>query len=117
VNLAKGVDERKSGLSALWDITGKEEELADSITGKAPRSAQELEERAHEIGLGSLFPRLGPQDASFIASDGKIPRHERWSARIEKGELAVDSLLTLAGLASFTADQKALDDRIRRLIG
>jgi transaldolase len=115
VTLAKGVDERTSGLSALWDVTEKEEKLAASLVGQVPGSAQELEERAHELGVGDLFPRLSQQDASFVASDGKIPRHERWLARIEKGELAVDSLLTLAGLASFTADQKALDDRIRRL--
>ena len=117
VTFAKGVDERTEGLSALWDITGKEETLGDSITGKAPGSAKEMEERAAELGLGSLFPPLSAEDASFISSDGKIPRHERWSSRIRKGELAVDTLLTLAGLASFTADQKALDDRIRRLIG
>jgi transaldolase len=117
VTFAKGVDERKSGLTALWDVTEKEEKLAASLVQEAPGSARELEERAHELGLGSLFPRLSQQDAAALASDGKIPHHERWAARIEKGELAVDSLLTLAGLASFTADQKALDDRIRRLMG
>lgn len=117
VALAPGIDERKSGLSVLWDVTDKEEKLAASLAEHAPGSAEELSERAHELGVGSLFPRLGQQDASFLASDGKIPKHSRWSARIAAGELAVDALLTYAGLQSFTADQKALDDRIRRLIG
>ncbi len=117
VTFAPGVDERKEGLSALWDITDNEEKLAASLTERAPVSPEELVERARELGVGGLFPRLSPQDVSFLASDGKIPKHARWSSRIAAGELAVDALLTFAGLQSFTADQKALDDRIRRLTG
>jgi transaldolase len=117
VALAPGVDARDSGLSTLWDVTEKEEKLADSLVERIPRSPKELVDRAHELGVGNIFPRLSQQDALFIASDGKIPKHLRWAQRIEAGELAVDALFTSAGLASFTADQKALDDRIRRLIG
>jgi transaldolase len=117
VVLAPGVDARESGLSALWDVTEKEEKLADSLVERIPRSPKELVDRAHELGVGNIFPRLSQQDALFIASDGKIPKHSRWAQRIEAGELAIDALFTSAGLASFTADQKALDDRIRRLIG
>ena len=53
---------------------------------------------------------------SFIASDGKIPVHSRWEKKISEGKIAPDTLLTLAGLASFTADQKMLDQRIRNII-
>ena len=38
-----------------------------------------------------------------------------WAARIRAGELAIDTLLNLAGLAAFAADQKALDDRVRSM--
>ncbi|MBN1835902.1 MAG: hypothetical protein JW820_08625 [Spirochaetales bacterium] len=41
---------------------------------------------------GDLFPRLRSKDLDAIAAHGKIPKHSHW------------------------ADQKALDDRIRRLI-
>jgi len=116
VALAPGIDERKSGLSVLWDVTDREEKLAESLGERPPTSANELVERARELGVGNLFPRVSPEDAGFVASDGKIPKHSRWSSRIASGEFAIDSLLTLAGLASFTSDQKALDDRIRRLI-
>ena len=37
--------------------------------------------------------------------------------RIVSGELALDTLLTLAGIASFAADQKHLDDRVKGIIG
>jgi transaldolase len=48
-----------------------------------------------------------------IASDGKIPRHAAWAARIAAGELAIDSVLNAAAFQSFTADQAQLDERIR----
>jgi hypothetical protein len=40
-----------------------------------------------------------------------------WRERLLTGELAPDTMLTLAGLASFTVDQQQLDDRVRGLIG
>jgi len=51
-----------------------------------------------------------------ISEDGKIPKHERWAERIKNGELAIDTLLNLAGLASFASDQAQLDERIRQII-
>ncbi len=36
--------------------------------------------------------------------------------KIKEGKIAPDTLLTLAGLASFTADQEMLDQRIRDII-
>jgi transaldolase len=36
--------------------------------------------------------------------------------KISEGKIAPDTLLTLAGLASFTSDQAMLDQRIRNII-
>jgi transaldolase len=73
--------------------------------------------RAHNEGCGDMFPVLTSEDYGFIESDGKIPLHSRWERRISEGSLAPDTLLTLAGLASFTADQRMLDQRIKSIIG
>jgi transaldolase len=64
-----------------------------------------------------MFPKLSEEDIKFIASDGKIPVHSRWEKRITGESIAPDTLLTLAGLASFTADQSMLDKRIKDIIG
>ena len=77
----------------------------------------DLIDRVHEAGCGDMFPYLSEKDYKLIYDDGKIPNHQRWAQRIASGELAIDTLLNLAGLASFTADQAALDDRIRKIIG
>lgn len=100
----------------VWDVSEKELALALDLDKNCPKNGNELIDRAHEAGCGDLFPYLSERDLKYIADDGKIPKHERWAARIESGELAIDTLLNLAGLASFTADQAALDERIRRII-
>jgi len=63
-----------------------------------------------------MFARLGKEDLSHIAGDGKIPKHSRWAERIRSGELATDTLLNRAGLASISADQAQYDRRIEGLL-
>ncbi len=100
----------------IWNVTEKELGLAKSLDANCPKSGSELIDRVHAAGCGDLFPYLSDRDLQHIAEDGKIPKHERWASRIESGELAIDTLLNLAGLASFTADQAELDNRIRKII-
>ncbi|MBW6536831.1 MAG: transaldolase family protein [Mariniphaga sp.] len=101
----------------LWTVTEKELELAKSLGDNCPEDGNELIDRAHKAGCGDMFPYLSDTDLKHIAKDGKIPKHERWAKRIANGELAIDTLLNLAGLASFAADQVQLDKRIGRIIG
>ena len=81
-----------------------------------PATGPELIHIAHEAGCEDMFPSLTKEEKGFITSDGKIPVHSRWEKKISEGKIAPDTLLTLAGLASFTADQQMLDQRIRSII-
>jgi transaldolase len=100
----------------LWHVPDALLELAAALDRTAPETANELVERVRDAGFHDLFPTLSPEDHTAIAANGKIPDHARWAKRIATGELAIDTLLNLAGLASFAADQQALDDRIRSLL-
>ena len=100
----------------LWEVTDKELELAQSLCDNCPKDGNELIDRVHYAGCSDMFPYLSDYDLQHISEDGKIPKHERWAKRIENGELAIDTLLNLAGLASFTSDQNELDARIERII-
>lgn len=100
----------------LWEVTDKELKLAKSLCNDCPKDGNELIDRVHYAGCGDMFPYLSDRDLQHISEDGKIPKHERWAKRIESGELAIDTLLNLAGLASFTSDQNELDERIERII-
>jgi transaldolase len=107
-------DPRATRSETLWDISPAERRFADELAARPPAEPGEIVARAHAAGCGDLFPKLSDADAAAIAKDGKIPKQERWAGRIASKELAPDTLLNLAGLASFTADQAALDDRVRK---
>jgi transaldolase len=116
VRLSPGVDEKKLRLSALWDVSDQEKELGRSLNANPPHTADELVARARRMGAGDMFMQLTADEADQVAREGKIPKHVSWAKRIAAGETAADTLLNLAGLASFTADQKSLDDRVRGLV-
>ncbi len=100
----------------LWDVRDTELELALSLGKNCPHDGNELIDRVHKAGCGDMFPWLSDTDLHHIKVDGKIPVHKRWAERIANGELAIDTLLNLAGLASFATDQASLDERIKGII-
>lgn len=116
VELADTVDPKEVKLEKTFEVGYKVEQFAQSLEDDPPITGDGLVERAYELGCGDLFPKLEEGELKQIALDGKIPKHERWKEKIAKDEIAVDTLLNLAGLASFTADQAALDERIENLI-
>ncbi|MBD3239981.1 MAG: transaldolase [Chitinivibrionales bacterium] len=116
VAFADGIDEDALRTDALWHVSEELLGLAAAIDRSPPQAGDELAARVREAGFADLFPRLSDDDRRAIAADGKIPKHERWAERIAQGELAIDTLLNLAGLMSFAADQAVLDDRIAGLL-
>lgn len=100
----------------LWEVSDKELHLAKDLGANLPNDGNELIKRVHDAGCGDMFPYLREKDLHHITEDGKIPKHERWVRRIESEELGIDTLLNLAGLASFTSDQAQLDARIEAII-
>mgnify|MGYP005842317497 CR=1 FL=1 len=100
----------------FWEVSDAEVSLAKEIDANPPSTGKEIVKKAQEAGLSDLFPPLSEEEKQFIASDGKIPKFARWEKQIRQKKLAPDTLLNLAGLASFTQDQNALDARIRKLI-
>jgi transaldolase len=103
-------------IEKFWDVDNKVLKFSERLASKIPASGPELIHIAHEEGCEDMFPSLTKEEKSFITSDGKIPVHSRWEKKISEGKIAPDTLLTLAGLASFTADQEMLDQRIRNII-
>ncbi|MBE0674057.1 MAG: transaldolase [Bacteroidales bacterium] len=107
---------RLGGLDKFWVVDSKVVDFGQMIAAKLPDTGSQIEEMAHEAGLGNMFPVLDEAETVAIDKDGKIPVYKHWEKRLKDGTIAPDTLLTLAGIASFTADQKALDDRIGKII-
>ncbi len=88
----------------------------NSLIEDAPETPEDLIVRTRIFNCHDLFPVLSDNDLKLISTDGKIPIHAKWKDKIRNNEIAIDALLNLAGLASFTTDQAALDKRITDLI-
>jgi transaldolase len=116
VHMNRDIDLRRVQIEKLWNYTETEHNFAHSLDNQPPVSAQEFMARAHEAGLADMFPEFSADDLKQIAADGKIPVLKHWKDRIASGQIAIDTLLNAAGLASFSEDQNALDARIKRLI-
>jgi len=116
VTLNPGISADEIGFSKLWEVSQQELDLAEELARNRPADTGELVKRARNKGCADMFPELSEAELRTIKADGKIPVHEKWAKRIAAGELAIDTLLNLAGLASFTTDQENLDERIRKII-
>ncbi len=118
VTFAPGVDAARDGLDVLWSWAGPMPAAMTALAGKnldAMTGAQ-LVTFLKEHGLSGLFPDLSADERAAIVKEGKIPVHSRWLARARAGTASWDGIFTEAALQSFTQDQTALDDRIRRFL-
>lgn len=116
VTLGAGVDASSVRIDVLWDADDRYFAFCRDIDKNPPKTGNELVQRAHDSGLGEMFPKFSDEDLATIAKDGKIPKFQHWQSRIQSKEVAVDTLMNRAGLATFTADQEELDNRISKLI-
>jgi transaldolase len=108
---------QSASVEKFWEVDNKVVELGKQLASKVPASSEEFVERVHKAGCSDMFPTMTSEELSHIAKDGKIPLYTRWEKKIKGGQIAPDTLLTLAGLASFTTDQNQLDNRIKSIIG
>ena len=106
-------DER---MDRFWKVDEKLIALAHRLGNNLPDTGDKLEEIMRNEGFEDMFPVLDSEEKQKISDDGKIPHRETWLDKINAGEIAPDTLLTLAGLASFTIDQNELDKRIVSII-
>ena len=104
-------------IEKFWEVDDRVLALAERLAGKIPATGPELIHIAHEEGCEDMFPILMKDEKAAVAADGKIPVFSRWASKIKEGKIAPDTLLSLAGLASFKADQDMLDQRILNIIG
>lgn len=109
-------DPSKEAMDKFWKADPGLLKLARELGNKLPGSGQELEDIMRNEGYEDMFPILSTGEKQRISDDGKIPVRSAWLEKINAGKIAPDTLLNLAGLASFTTDQAELDDRIDSII-
>ncbi|MCA8949787.1 MAG: transaldolase [Planctomycetes bacterium] len=106
-------------LECFWQTTPEFGKAVDAVAALDAKtaSAADVVSALTAHGAGDLFPAFDAGEAARVAKDGKIPVHAPWVERVRAGTASWDGMLSAAALASFAADQQALDDRIRKQIG
>ena len=112
--LAEGVDPAAVGLESLWDIGPELPACVDALENENldAFTPADLVGFLADHGCGDVLVSWSDGQVAVSAAEGKIPRLESWRSALEDKSIGLDSLMNLAGLNSFAADQKAMDDRV-----
>ena len=105
-------------LNTLWDIDDAlvacvdalEKENLDSFT------PDDLVDFFGEHRCGDVMVHWSDSQIQTSTQEGKIPKLDNWQDALADKSIGLDSLMNLAGLNSFTVDQKAMDDRVRQVL-
>lgn len=118
VAFAPTADVAGERLDCFWSISRAFEQATAAVAKLDPKTAtaDDVVRTLAAHGAGDLFPAFTADEAAKVAKEGKIPVHASWRDRVKAGTASWDGILTAAALASFTIDQQALDDRIRRFL-
>lgn len=118
VNLNPEIRENDVGLDTLWEVPDSLKNTVSQFLKENldAYSATDLAEFFTRHGFGDVFPAWTSADLDNIAKDGKIPSYPRWKELLKSRSVGLDALFNAAGLLSFAADQKQLDDRIRSFL-
>ena len=110
------IDKYHENMDKFWEVDSKLSKLAKHLGNNLPATGPDLEDIMRNEGFVDMFPVLNDEEKQRISDDGKIPVRSAWLDKINAGKIAPDTLLNLAGLASFTTDQTALDNRIDSIL-
>ncbi|MDK1032691.1 MAG: transaldolase family protein, partial [Planctomycetia bacterium] len=113
-SLSASVGPEAVRLNTLWDIgddvvacvDALEKEELDSFT------PDDLVGFFADHGCGDLLVRWSDAQIASSRAEGKIPSLDNWRDALAEGAVGLDSIMNLAGLNSFAADQKAMDERV-----
>ncbi len=102
----------KSSVEVLWTIDDNFKKFAAALASRGGVNLNGNDLRAADKEFGTkLFSNFTPDEQTAIRTKGKIPETAAWASRA-----SLDDLMTESALQSFIVDQKAFDDRIRKVI-
>lgn len=113
-----GVDPHRIGLDTLWDVEDKLVGCLDAL-GREDIDAFDAEKlvdffEAH--GCSDFLVRWSNSEIATSAEEGKIPKLRNWADPLAHRSIGLDSLMNLAGLNSFIADQREMDAHVKDVL-
>lgn len=116
--LNEGLDADAIRLDTLWDVSEEFIACVDALENENLNSftPEDLIDFFKYHDCPDLIARWSESEIATSAAEGKIPQLENWRDALAEKAVGLDTLMNLAGLNSFAADQKAMDDRVRDVL-
>jgi transaldolase len=111
-------DIEKLRLDTLWNIPDELVTCIDALESEdvTKFTADDIIDFFADHNCGDVVVKWTERQIKTSAEEGKIPELKNWKELLEAKKIGLDALMNLAGLNSFTADQKAMDDRVRDVL-
>lgn len=116
INLNSGIILDDFNGQSLWEVSPTFQSCVDDLLKIEQLTAKSLQDHFSEAGLPDFLPNWSEEEQLTITQDGKIPVFNTWKEKLGKGTIALDALMNVSALHSFTTDQEKLDKRILSLI-
>jgi transaldolase len=115
---AEGVDPSSFQAETLWEVGDDLIACVDALEREDLEhcTTDDLLSFFAGRGCGDFLVRWTDEQIATSAAEGKIPRLDNWKTLLKGGSIGLDSLMNLAGLNSFTADQRQMDDRVAAVL-
>ena len=113
-DLRNDISPESIGLKTLWEIDERLLSFVDSLEMEHLDSftPEDLIKFAEVHGCRDLLVRWTESEQKTSRTEGKIPKLETWQAGLAEGRIGLDTLMNLAGLQSFAADQDEMDRHV-----
>jgi len=109
---------REIGIGSLWNLDDPLRRCIAALDEEdlAAYSPSALRAFVSGHGFEDLLVDWTDEQVALSRREGKIPNIVNWSELLAERRIGVDSLMTLAGLNSFAADQAEMDTRVESLL-
>jgi len=117
-DLDERVDPEAVRLETLWRIDDSlvaciDELMQEDLDSFTP---DDLLNFCYDAGCEDLFVPWSQEEQKISRDEGKIPNLENWSVALSRKRIGLDSLMNLAGLNAFIADQAEMDRYIEKVL-
>lgn len=118
IGIKADVDVDAIRLNTLWDIDDSLIACVDALEQENIESFTPADLIAFfkDHNCPDLFVDWTDSQIQTSAAEGKIPNLDNWKDALAQKNIGLDSLMNLAGLNSFKADQKAMDDKVESVL-
>ncbi len=116
--LNNDVDPHRLGLDTLWEVEDKLVACVDAL-GREDIDTfkpEDLVDFFEAHGCSDFLVRWSNSEIATSAEEGKIPKLRNWADQLAHRSIGLDSLMNLAGLNSFTADQREMDTHVKEVL-